>query len=225
MDPDLIVMLVVFLFWIVSSILGAIKKMMANRPGQGPPEESDEAGQGPGWQGVPPPPPTQPSSTRGAEEIPDPVRELMRQLGMEPAPQPEEAPVPSEHVLTRSEHRQAPGELSRTPSEHVFSAGEHSQAARELRRSASEHTLTPSEHRGTPGEHLKGDLVGSELVEIPAHLAASGTGRAKRRNPALARAVRRDLFGDSQALGRAWVLKEILGSPRGLTPYGSEEQA
>ncbi len=193
MDGDIVVGVLVFLFWIISSL---ITRGKARRPAQS--QDAPEATPG------------------GAGTIQRALSDLMEQMGVEvPAAGPPEMPVASEHTLTGSEHRRSVLEVGPTLSEQMTTASEHRRTLSEARRTASETIFTTPEHQLTEAEHRRGDLR-------RARAAAAGVPRQQPVGSRLIKRLHRDLAGGKESLARAIVLREILGPPVGLRSPGQD---
>jgi hypothetical protein len=134
------------------------------------------------------------------------LRDMMRQAGIEPEP-----PVPGEHRPTLGEHRTTAPEHHQAAPETYATASEHERTRTETRLTPSEQAPRLSDHLRTPGEHLKGDVF--PLPPIPKLRPPRG----RRQRSRFADAVVADL-GSAKKLGRAIVLREILGPPVSLRP-------
>lgn len=130
------------------------------------------------------------------------LRDMLRQAGVEPEPS-----VPEEHRPTRSEHRPTRGEHRQDAAETAYTVTEHRRTASETRVTRSEHVPRASDHLVSPGEHLKGD---AHLPPVP----KIAPPKARRKRSRFASALVSNLRGE--ALGRAIVLREILGPPVSL---------
>lgn len=192
MDSDIIVGFLMILFWIFSSFV-ARKKAKSEY-------YEDEM-------------PVEPGEVEPGVTLQEALQDLAKQMGVEVATGPPEAPVASEHRPTASEHRQTAMETSSTFSEHIEVAAEHRQRATEIRRTASEIALDAADHQWSPGEHVRGDVTRARSAAAgitPAVPTAHRVGQS-----AFAKRLKTDL-GNRGSLARAIVLKEILGPPVSL---------
>ncbi len=215
MDGDVIIGILMVVFWLVSSLAARFGKKKA-RSGEG---ESEDAM--PSVPPVPPVPGHRPQSrpqrpaAPAAGSFQKALQNLAEQMGMEVEVAPAEAPVASEHSRTASEHRRTALETHATLSERTATASEHRRTASEARRTASETAFTLPEHQLTASEHRRGDL------RRPRPTAAGMPQR--RRRSEFSQRLAADLRGGQGSLARAIVLREILGPPVGLRS-GEEEQ-
>ncbi len=209
MDGEAIGWLLFLAVWFISSVVQQIRKMGKNVPGQGEPPPQERQVQ---------PPPIPREQARPSTPLPppilnpsqDPIRELMRQLGVEVPTEPVERPVASEHRVTPSEHRQARAELIQSTSESLITSSEHHRTQSEARRTISEHRQDASEVQRTFSEHVRGDaVVIDKVLSKPAMVS-------RRRGSSFSGVVRRDLRRGRRTLKRALVLKEVLDPPIGL---------
>lgn len=120
----------IFIAWVVISILGRLAKSAKKQQGSRPPTAFEQA-----------------------------MREIMREAGLTQEQPAVEPPVVSEHRPTPSEHRPTPSEHAPTYGETRPTVAEHRPTASEARPTVSEHVPRPSEHLPTPGEHLRGDVL------------------------------------------------------------------
>ncbi len=198
MDGDVIIGILMVVFWLLSSLVSRFSK--AAKRSQAEAETV-----------VPPVPGASQQATGTFQKA---LNDLAEQMGLEVQVGPAEPPVASEHSLTASEHRQTVLETHATRSEHVARASEHMRTASETRRTASEAVFDMGEHELTASEHHRGDLR-------RARLASSAP--VKRRGKSLfGKRLAADLRGGGATLGRAVVLREILGPPIGLRSPESE---
>ncbi len=188
MEGNIIIGLLMVVFWVISSLAARFGRAV-NRQA-----ESQES----------------PPAEGGEAENPfqRALRELAEQMNVEvevaPA-QPPEQPVASEHEHTPGWHDRTASEVRPTASEHRHTPGWHERTASEIRRTASEAELAASEHVLSELEHLRGDFQGAR---IPAFNAIP----RRPRSPFVQR-LHADLTGGPSSLARAVVLREILGPP------------
>ncbi len=198
MDGDIIIGILMVVFWLISSLAARIGKKA-------------KSGQTEEQQVVPPVPP--PASRQPVRPSANPFQkalaDLAEQMGVEVEVGPREAPVASEHTLTASEHRRTALETHATLSERTASASEHRRTASEVRRTAAEAVFPLPEPQLTASEHVRGDLR-------RARPAASGAPVKRRQKSEFSRRLAADLSGGRGSLARAIVLREILGPPVGL---------
>ncbi len=200
MDGDVIIGILVVVFWLISSLAARIGKAVKTRQ----PENQDA---------VPPVPPLpgaarQPVAAPAANTFQKALADLADQMGVEIEVGRPEPPVAAEHTLTGSEHRRTALETHATLSERTATASEHRRTASEARRTASEAVFELPEHQLTASEHTRGDLRRARpSAEAPVR---------RRQKSRFARRLAADLTGGRGSLGRAIVLREILGPPVGL---------
>ena len=192
---DLIPVLGLIAWMIISALSGSKKKRQQQGESDGEPSQFQQAleelmreATGQAQQQAPPPPPPPPPPTP------------MRQRAPAAARMPVQAR--SEHVRTASEH-------VRTASEHARTASEHARTISEHTRTASENVWATSEHSVTASEHLPGDaamdrppISESATVQRPQATAFGAGVLAGLRHPG--------------SLKQAIVLREILGAPVSL---------
>ncbi len=194
MDSDAVIGLLMIAFWVVTSLLSRFGRKMRPPAESYDPEEADE---------------TLPQQVPREMSLEEALRQ-MAQLGkgkQEESPY-AEAPVHSEHTETASEHRQTAIEIQETASEHTLTESEHRRTASEIRHTPSEKSLPKSEHVWTNSEHQRGEVRRLRPVV--------GGRRSRRQRSVLAAKILQDLSSGPHSLGRAVVLKEILGPPVSL---------
>ena len=219
MDGDLIIGLLMVIFWLVSSLVARFGRMVRQRQSGRPPRQP--AGQQPQQQARQPA--SQQAARRAGEStdasqepaLQKMLRDLAEQMGLETEVEPAEPPRASEHRPTSSEHRRTQLETRATASEHQLRASEHQRTpseyqrtASETRRTASEEVFALPEHQVTASEHQWGDVVG--------HGMPQSMPRRHRQRSKFLRRLHADLAGGRDSLARAVVLREILGPPVGL---------
>lgn len=214
MNGDLVIFLLMVVFWIISQFMSWLGKRA--RTAQQQIEQMELEGR---------------PVERRVEARPDSLQEALRDLAdrmgveveLEPEPVGQDPAGRSQQSWTDSEHRRSAGEHQRTlseargtPSEAALAASEHRRTASEVERSRSETSVTAPEHQWVAGEHVRGD---QDVPDIP-RLDLPTTGRQE---SAFVRRLRADLTGrDKSALARAMVLKEVLGPPVSLRSPADE---
>ncbi len=191
MNSDIVVFLLVALFWIVSQAIAWLGRRA--RPMDADLEQATPPGQ----------------NRKGT--LQEALRDLAQQMGVDVEMSPVEPPAVAQPNGSGSEHRRTVSETHPTASETRMSKAEHRRTPSEAQRTSSEEVWSVQEHEWSQSEHVRGDLEVSAIPKLDTHGQTESSRFVER--------LRAELTSqDRSALARAIVLREVLGPPVSLRP-------